>query len=109
MTIFTKKEELIFLAVYHLGENACLITIRDEIKRFTGRTYSVGTIYAPLSRLEAYGYLEVRKARPHAGASSKSIQYYRLTSQGRKALAELKRQTERIWKGIDVAAQDIEM
>jgi DNA-binding PadR family transcriptional regulator len=109
MTIFTKKEELIFLAVYHLGENACLITIRDEIKRFTGRTYSVGTIYAPLSRLEAYGYLEIRKARPHAGPSSKSIQYYRLTSQGRIALADLKRQTERIWKGIDVTAQDIEM
>ena len=99
----------VFLAVFRLGENACLITIRDEIRRFTGRTYSVGTIYAPLSRLEAYGYLEIRKARPHTGPSSKSIQYYRLTSQGRKALADLKRQTERIWKGIELTAQDKEM
>ncbi len=109
MKTFTKKEELAFLAVHHLGDDACLVTIRDQVKRFTGKSYSLGTIYAPLSRLEAYGYLEIRKVRPHDGASSKSIQYYRLTPRGRNALADLKRQTERIWNGIELAAQDEEM
>ena len=46
MKLFTKKEEQILLAIYHLGDNAYLITIREEIKKYTGKYYSVGTVYA---------------------------------------------------------------
>ncbi len=58
MKIFTKNEEQILLAIYHLEDEAYLIPIRAEIKKYTGKTYSVGTIYAPLNRLHEYGYLK---------------------------------------------------
>jgi DNA-binding PadR family transcriptional regulator len=109
MRNFTKIEELILLAVHHLGEEAYLITIRDRIRAFTGRTYAVGTVYAPLSRLEAYGYLRAVKSRPPDSPHSKSIQYYRLTQQGRAALGELYRQSERMWKGFEVFRSDREV
>lgn len=102
MKIFTKKEELILLAVCHLEQEACLLSIRQQIKIFTGKTYSVGTIYAPLNRLHVYGYLKVRKDLPESSSSSKRVQYYFLTDSGRTALRKLKRQTELMWQGIEI-------
>lgn len=102
MKIFTKNEEQILLAICHLGDDAYLIPIREEIKKYTGKIYSVGTIYAPLNRLHVYGYLKVIEKKPDSPAPGKPIKYYRLTQQGLKALAQLKRQNEMMWKGIEL-------
>jgi len=79
MKVFTKKEEQILLSIYHLKDKAYLIPIREEIKKYTGKEYSVGTIYAPLNRLHVYGYL---------------------TKRGYAALGALKNQNEMMWKGF---------
>ena len=100
MKIFTKNEEQIMLAIFHLGDEAYLIPIREEIKKYTGKYYSVGTIYAPLNRLHVYGYLEAYVEKPETPGSGKPIKYYRLTKKGYKALAQLKRQNELMWRGI---------
>lgn len=102
MKIFTKNEEQILLAIYHLGEEAYLISIRAEIKKYTGKTYSVGTIYAPLNRLHEYGYLKSFVNKNKSFGSKKPIKYYTLTKRGYKALARLKQQNELMWKGINV-------
>lgn len=97
MRAFTKKEEQILAAVLCLENNAYLISIREQIKSFTGRYYSVGTIYAPLNRLHVYGYLKTDKRPSEHETGGKAIQYYSLTKRGLKALAELKRQAESMW------------
>ena len=102
MKVFTKNEEQILLAIYHLGEEAYLIPIREEIKKYTGKAYSVGTIYAPLNRLHKYGYLGTHIKKGGSLGSKKPIKYYSLTKQGYKALAQLKRQNELMWKGINM-------
>jgi PadR family transcriptional regulator PadR len=102
MKIFTKNEEQILLAIYHLGEEAYLIPIREEIKKYTGKYYSVGTIYAPLNRLHQYGYLETVLKKPESPDTGKPIKYYRLTKSGLKALVQLKQQNELMWRGIKV-------
>ena len=79
MKMFTKKEEQVLLAVCHLENNACLVTIQEQIRKFTGKKFSVGTIYAPLNRLFVYGYLELYKEKPDTTKISKSVQYYKLT------------------------------
>ena len=101
MKLFTKKEEQILLAIYHLKDEAYLIPIREEIKRYTGKYYSVGTIYAPLNRLHTYGYLSAHVARPERAAGGKPIKYYRLTKRGEAALAALEKQTRLMWKGFE--------
>jgi len=100
MKTFTKNEEQILLAIYHLEDEAYLIPIRAEIKKYTGKTYSVGTIYAPLNRLHEYGYLKTYVKKDKSLGSKKPIKYYRLTKSGYKALAQIKRQNELMWKGI---------
>ncbi len=101
MKNFSKKEEQILLAICHLGEDAYLIPIREEIKKYTGKYYSVGTIYAPLNRLHVYGYLETYVKKTSSTKSKKPIKYYKLTKNGLAALAQLKRQNEMMWKGIE--------
>jgi len=97
MRTFTKKEEQILAAVFCLENNAYLISIREQIKAFTGRYYSVGTIYAPLNRLHVYGYLKTEKRPADQETGGKAIQYYSLTHRGLEALAELKKQAEAMW------------
>jgi DNA-binding PadR family transcriptional regulator len=104
MKLLTKKEEQILLAIYHLKEKAYLISIREQIKRYTGKTYSVGTIYAPLDRLHSYGYLSTQKQKPDKNTQGKAIKYYALTKEGFAALAALKKQNQMMWKGFKLPA-----
>ena len=97
MSHLTKKEDQILLAIFQIGEDAYLIPIRERIKKFTGKYYSVGTIYAPLNRLHINGYLEAYVKKSDVG---KPIKYYRLTDKGMEALTELKRQNEIMWQGV---------
>ena len=104
MSGITRKEEQVLLAVYQLGERAYLIPVRELIRRFTGRTYSVGTIYAPLNRLHRHGYLESEIRQSDDPSGGKPIKYYRLTRKGVGALAELKKENEKMWEGFIIPA-----
>ena len=100
MKVFTKKEEQILLAIYHLKNEAYLIPIREKIKEFTGKYFSVGTIYVPLNRLHVYGYLEAHVKKPDTSAGGKAIKYYKLTKRGLAALAALEKQNKLMWEGF---------
>jgi PadR family transcriptional regulator PadR len=100
MKAFTKKEEQILLAIFHLGNEAYLISIREKVKKYTGKYYSVGTIYAPLNRLHVYGYLTASVKKPEDSSGGKPIKYYRLTKKGYAALEAIRKQNELMWKGF---------
>ncbi|MBN1271964.1 MAG: PadR family transcriptional regulator [Candidatus Aminicenantes bacterium] len=100
MKSFTKKEEQVLLAVFRLKDRACLHTIREEIKKYAGKSYSLGTVYAPLSRLDAYGYLRSYQKENDPSQAGKPVKYYRLTDSGFHALGRLKEQMEKMWGGI---------
>lgn len=91
----TRKEEQILLAIHFLGDRATLINIREQIYEYTRKKYSVGTIYAPLNRLHVNGLLEANMEK--TTESKKPVRYYKLTQDGYKALAELKKQTDELW------------
>ena len=100
MTELTRKEEQILLAVHFLKDNAYLIPIREYIKEHTGKSYSVGTIYAPLHRLHVNGYLDSRVEKVGESKSTKPIRYYEITHKGYEALALLKNLTDGMWEGF---------
>lgn len=104
MKVFTKKEEQILLAIYHLKNEAYLIPIREKIKEYTGKYYSVGTIYVPLNRLHVYGYLKAQVQKPDSSTSGKPIKYYKLTQRGLVALAALEKQNKLMWEGFKTPA-----
>ena len=100
MLQLTRKEEQILLTITHLADNAYLITIREQIAKYTGKTYSVGTIYAPLNRLHLNGYLTAESKKTDDTPGAKPVKYYRLTEMGMQALADLKQQQEMMWTGV---------
>jgi len=83
-----------------LKENAYLVPIREKIKVYTGKTYSVGTIYAPLNRLSLNGYLEESIGEPNAVRGGKAIKFYQLTEKGLQALIHFKETHKRMWDGF---------
>ena len=104
MKVFTKKEEQILLAIYHLKDGAYLIPIREKIKEYTGKYFSVGTIYVPLNRLHVYGYLEAQVKKSDQSTGGKAIKYYKLTKRGFAALAALEKQNKLMWEGFKMPA-----
>ena len=105
MKYLTRKEELILLTVFRLGESASLVNIREQLTRTTGRAWSVGNVYVPLDRLSRLGFLETRIGQPTARRGGKAIKFYLLTRQGKDSLAELKKVHDALWEGLhDLAA-----
>ena len=104
MKALTKKEEQILLAIYQLNDEAYLIPIREKIKEFTGKYFSVGTIYVPLNRLHVYGYLAAHVQKPDTSTGGKPIKYYTLTKRGFAALAALEKQNKMMWEGFKTPA-----
>jgi DNA-binding PadR family transcriptional regulator len=100
MKILSKPEELVLLTVWKLKEDAYGVTIRNHIIKETGVDWTVGAIYVPLGRLAKWGYLETTISEPTAERGGKRKKYYRLSSQGIKALAQLKRVNDSMWSDI---------
>lgn len=100
METLTRPEERILLTICHLQDKAYLVNIRDSLKDITGKYIDVGTIYVPLKRLEHRGYLQSYLGEPSAVRGGKAIKFYRLTAKGYKALSEMKRVQDRLWKGV---------
>ena len=102
----TRKEELILLAVYKLGESASLVKIREILNISTGREWTMGNVYVPLDRMTKLGYLETYVGEPSSRRGGKAIKYYGLSREGKDALAELKKIHEAMWDGITDPAFD---
>ncbi len=98
MVELTRKEEQILLAVHFLEDKAFLNTIRERIKQYSGKSYSLGTIYVPLNRLHMNGFLESHPEK--MSGSNKPVQFYNITSMGYEALSELREKTENMWNGF---------
>ncbi len=100
MKYLTRKEELILLTVFRLGESASLVNIREQLTHTTGRAWSVGNVYVPLDRLSRLGFLETRIGQPTARRGGKAIKFYLLTRQGKDSLTELKKVQDALWEGL---------
>jgi DNA-binding PadR family transcriptional regulator len=100
MEELTRKEEQILLAVHFLHDNAFLNTIREHIKTYTGKSYSLGTIYVPLNRLHVNGLLESHLKK--VCGSNKPVRYYRITTLGYEILSASKKRADEMWNGFAV-------
>ena len=100
MKYLTRQEELVLLSVFHLEENAYLVTIQNHLNTLTDKKWSISSVYVPLSRLEKNGYLKSTIGEATERRGGKAIKYYRISKDGAKALADLKDVYDKMWKGI---------
>jgi len=100
MKLLTRAEEMVLLAVWQLNEKAYSISIREKIHEFSGETWSLGTIFAPLERLEKRKYISsyLSESTPERGGRQKRL--YKITRFGKEALVRSRRMQLSMWEGI---------
>ena len=100
MKILTRAEEFILLAIWRLQDDAYSLQIQQQIHEISGEKWSLGTIYAPLERLEKRGFIvsELSDSTPERGGRHKRI--YKLTGEGKKALIRLKQVESSMWDNL---------
>ncbi len=94
-------EQLVLLAVRHLGPDAYGVTIRHEIEARTGRKVSHGAIYPTMDRLEAKGYVCSHVGEPTAERGGRSKKHFRLEPEGVLALERSRDMLSAMWKGVE--------
>jgi PadR family transcriptional regulator PadR len=100
MRLISRLEEIILLSIWSLQDNAYGITILEEVKKATGRSWLTGSIYASLGRLQRNGLVESIEGEPTPERGGRRKIYYRLTHEGQQALLAVKRLNEIIWSSI---------
>ena len=102
MDLLTRGEELVLLAVWRLQDNAYTVPIRKQLIEVTNKTWSLGSVYEALERLEKKRYLESYLSEPTNSRGGRSKRIYTLTKDGLKAMIEIKNVQTTIWKGISI-------
>ena len=95
----TINEQIFLIAIWHLGDDAFGVRIREKIKEITGTAMMFGTIYNTLEYLVKKEYIAIRQGSTKQGNERKRI-YYHITEDGLRALKEARELQESLWQGI---------
>ncbi|MFC1725953.1 PadR family transcriptional regulator [candidate division KSB1 bacterium] len=100
MIQISRREEQVLLAVWNLGDNAYLLSIKKHLTKLTGSDWSLSAVQKPLLQLERKGYIttQMGEASPVRGGRRKKL--CRITPSGIDALKTLKKEQDVIWKNF---------
>jgi PadR family transcriptional regulator PadR len=108
MSLLLQSEEMVLLAVWKLNGEAYCVPIRTHLKAKTGKDWSFGSIFNALDRLEKKGLLRSTLTAPTKVRGGRSRRVYRVTVDGKRALAEIYRIQSAMWDGASIPDADIE-
>ena len=94
-------EQLVLLAILHLGDDVYGVPIADEIERRTGRAVSPAAVYVTLRRLEQKALLSSTMSAPTPERGGKARRCVRLTAAGLDSLRIARQTLDSMWKGLD--------
>jgi DNA-binding PadR family transcriptional regulator len=100
-------EQLVLLALLHLGDAAYAVAAREEIERRTGRRASRGAVYVTLDRLEKKGYLESWLADPTPRRGGRAKRCFRVRPEGLAALRHSRATLQRMWTGLEPRLREL--
>ena len=93
-------EQVVLLAVVHLEGEGYGMTVRQEIEQRTGRSSSIGALYATLERLEEKGLVRSRTGAPTAERGGRAKRFFAVTASGMRALERSRRLLDARWEGM---------
>ncbi len=100
MKLLSRQEEIVLLCIWKLKGNAYGVTIRELISEITGKYWSIGSIYVPLDRLVEKAFVSAYQGGATQKRGGRSKRFYEITSEGMKALAEIKQVQKTLWEGF---------
>jgi len=96
----TKNEELVLLSIWKLKDNAYGVTIRENIKRITGKALNFGSLYNTLYLLTRRGFVESKESEPLSKQGGRRKVLYSITREGKKALSRAQRIHKLAWDDV---------
>jgi len=99
-------EQMILLAILHLGDAAYGLAIRRELEKRTGRQVTHGAAYITLDRLEKKGLLCSDLGEPTPGRGGRAKRYFHVTPVGVAALRASRKALQSLWGGLDAVLGD---
>lgn len=96
-------EQMVLLAIVHLGEGAYGVTVREEIERRTRRAVSVGALYTAFDRLERKGFLRSTLSQPTPERGGRAKRFVSITAGGVAALRRSRDLLDRMWAGVSAS------
>ena len=97
-------EQLVLLAVARLEGEGYGVTLRREIERRTGRSASIGAVYATLGRLQAKGMVASSEGESTGKRGGRARRLFELLPAGVEALTVARDMQDRMWDGVDLGA-----
>jgi len=94
-------EQMVLLAILHVGGEAYGVPIVEEIERRTGRSVSRAAVYVTLRRLEKRGLVTSWMSEPTAERGGKARRCVRVEPEGMTLLGESRRAMDRMWADLD--------
>ncbi|NKB18997.1 MAG: hypothetical protein GKS01_00495 [Alphaproteobacteria bacterium] len=89
--ILNTTEFLILKSIQFQSGNAYGVSIRKELKEKVGRSFSYGTIYTTLRRLETKGYISTRKGEKSEVRGGRAKEFVRINGLGERVLTDTER------------------
>ncbi|GMV22451.1 MAG: hypothetical protein AMXMBFR57_24000 [Acidimicrobiia bacterium] len=97
-------EELALLAVRGIKDDVYAVPVQKFLEKATGRSVTMGAVYAALTRLESKGYVRSFMSEPQQVRGGKGRRLFEITPEGKRTLVNLKRVRDRIWTAIESGA-----
>jgi DNA-binding PadR family transcriptional regulator len=98
-------EELVLLAVLALADDAYGVAVQGRLEQETTRSVSIGAVYAALDRLEAKGLVRSKMTAGTPVRGGRSRRAFTPTPAGLRALGEIQRVRERLWRAARAAVR----
>lgn len=100
MKFLSRTEELLLLAVWRLQDRAYGAAIRNYLTDVTDYDWSIASVYAPLDRLAAHGYVTSYQGAPTPERGGRSKRFFKLTEAGVAALNRVRTMQETLWRDL---------
>ena len=95
-------EQMVLLAILHLGEDVYGVPIVDEIARRTGREVAPAAVYVTLRRLEEKAMLASWMGESTGERGGKARRHVRVTGAGLESLRASRKALDSMWRGLDI-------
>ena len=100
MKKLTINEQIFLISIWHLGDEAYGLKIRERVMELTGSQVLFGTIYNTLEYLVKKNYVVPRKGNPDLEKQDSKRVYYHITKEGYEALQRARTLQKTLWKGV---------
>jgi len=94
-------EQAVLLAVVRLSDAAYGRAILTDVQQRLGRDVAAGAVHATLERLERKALITSRLGSGTAVRSGRARRYYRIQSQGARALNDAREAIQALWLGVN--------